>query len=423
VVAAVGVPRMHRPFWQRPGTEVCSGRLVLAGRDAERVARQHGTPLYAYDLTRIKEQVRSLQQALTRAGLHGRTRLAMKAQREPEVLAYVRQLGDPGTPESVGLDVCSPGEALHGLSHGWLPEEISYTGTNVSERDLDVILAHPIHINVDLLSQIDRVGRRAAGRHIGFRVNPRGGAAWGGDESSLYSGTRPTKFGIYEEQLDEALALARRHSLIIDTVHFHVGDGFLDDGLTAYGEAVGKATAMTRYLIDAGCPIIEVNTGGGLGVPQLPGERPLDLDAYAAILAAHLGPLDVRVGVEPGDFLCKESAILLAEVVTVEDRLGVPFIGLDAGWNVMNDRFIYHAPFEIVLCRAADAPPTQRATVAGHINEGDDLFAEDYPMTEVEEGDIVAIMNVGGYNQAMTMTHCMRPAAAAVYFEDRTGVV
>ena len=419
MVRAPETRETSRLFWVRPGMEIDRGRLKLAGRDTERLAREHGTPLYAYDLKRIEEQVRALQGALARAGLHHRVRLAMKAQREPEVLAFVRRLGEPGTPDSVGLDVCSPGEALHGLSHGWLPEEISYTGTNVSERDLDVILAHPIHLNADLLSQLARVGRRAPGRRIGIRVNPRGGAAWGGEETSLYSGTRPTKFGIYKEQLDEALALARRYRLVLDTVHFHVGDGFLDDGLPAYGEAVARAAAMTRYLIDAGCPVTEVNTGGGLGVPQLPGERPLDLDAYAAVLAAHLAPLGVAVGVEPGDFLCKESAILLAEVVTVEDRLGVPFVGLDAGWNVMNDRFIYHVPFEVASCRAADAPGSQTVVVAGHINEGDDLFAEDYPFPEVEEGDIVAVINVGGYNQAMTMTHCMRPSARAVYFEER----
>ena len=38
---------------------------------------------------------------------------------------------------------------------------------------------------------------------------------------------------------------------------------------------------------------------------------------------------------------------------------------------------------------------------------------------EVEEGEIVACINVGGYNQAMQMPHCLRPPAPAVYFEDR----
>ena len=409
-----------RFFWTRPGLEIAAGRLTIAGRDAEALAREHGTPLYVFDLRRVAEVVRDLQGALARAGLRHRVRLAMKAQREPEVLAFVRHLGAPGSPDAVGLDVCSPREVLHGLAMGWLPEEISYTGTNVSERDLDVLLARPIHLNLDLLSQIDRVGRRAPGRTIGVRLNPRAGAAWGGARHTHYSMTdKPTKFGIYEEQLDDAVAVARRHDLRIVTAHFHVGDGFLDDGLAAFENAVVKAAAMVRRLIDLGCPIAEVNTGGGLGIPLLPGERHLDLDAYAAILARHLGPLDVLVSAEPGDFLFKESGILLAEVVTVEDRLGVPFVGLDAGWNVMHDRFIYDVPFEVSLCRAADAAPRERVTISGHINEGNDLFAEDYAFPRVAEGDIVAIINCGGYNQAMTLEHCLRPPAAAVYFEDR----
>ena len=410
---------MHRAFWERPGLEVNDGRLVIAGRDAARLARDHGTPLYAFDLWRLREQVEALQAALAGAGLAGCVRLAMKAQREPEVLAFLRALGAPGDSRAVGVDVCSPGELLHGLACGWRADEISFTGTNLSERDLDVILAEPVHVNLDLLSQIRRLGRRAPGRHIGLRINPRAGAAWRGDNESLYSSTRPTKFGIYAEQLEEAVALAGQHALTIDTIHFHVGDGYLDDALEGFERAVANAVEIVERSRLLGCPLETVNVGGGLGVPMLPGERPLDLEAWAGVLARHLGPLEVTVVVEPGDFLLKEAAILLGEVVTVEDRLGTTFVGLDMGWNVMNDRFIYDAPFEFVVCARADAPRRRPVIISGHINEGDDLWAEAYPFPEVDEGEIVACINVGGYNQAMQMTHCLRPHAAAVYFEQR----
>ena len=56
-------------------------------------------------------------------------------------------------------------------------------------------------------------------------------------------------------------------------------------------------------------------------------------------------------------------------------------------------------------------------TIAGHINEADDVFAEDYPFPEVAEGEVVAILNAGGYPQAMSSTHCLRPMASAVYLE------
>ena len=97
-------------WWGRPGLEVRAGRLTIAGRDAEGLAREHGTPLYVHDLVRVAEQVRALQGAMAGAGLRHRVRLALKAQREPAFLAFLRHLGAPGTRESVGMDVCSPGE-------------------------------------------------------------------------------------------------------------------------------------------------------------------------------------------------------------------------------------------------------------------------------------------------------------------------
>jgi diaminopimelate decarboxylase len=241
-----------QPWWSRPGLEVRDGRLEIAGRDAASIAARLGTPRFVYDLVRIEEQARVLQGSLDRAGLRHRVRLALKAQREPEALALLRSLGPPGSPQSVGIDACSPQEVLHALAHGWRGEEISYTGTNVSDRDLDVLLAHPIHLNVDLLSQLRRVGRRDPGRAVGLRINPRAGAGYRGGETTYSSGDRPTKFGIFPEQVDEALGIAREHDLGIDTVHLHVGHRYLTDGLSPFERAIECAAATARRLSEAG---------------------------------------------------------------------------------------------------------------------------------------------------------------------------
>jgi len=405
---------MDAPWWARPGLEVVDGRLLVAGRDAEALAREHGTPTFVYDLERIGEQARALLAAFERAGAPFRLWMAIKAQRDPRVLAFVRALG------SVGIDACSPGEVRHALDHGWAPAEISYTGTNVSERDLDAILAARVHMNVDLVTQLERYGRRAPGTSVGLRVNPRIGAASGPGRAHLYSGAaRPSKFGVLESQLDDALAVAARHDLRIDTVHFHVGDGFRTDGLAPFELAAERVAAMAAKLRAAGHPVAEVNAGGGLGVPHDAGEAPLDLDSYAATLVRHLGPLGVMIAAEPGDFLTKEMGVLLGEVVTIDDRDGHVIVGLDAGYNVAPEHFIYDEPTPVVLCRAADAHPHRVVTVAGNINEGDDLWAEDQPFPDVAEGDVVAILRVGSYNQAMHLDHCLRPPAQAVAFAER----
>ena len=131
------------PWWLRDGLDIdADGRLRIAGRDAEALAREHGTPLFVYDRARFAENARALQAALAGTGLPYRLRFAMKSNPQPEILSVFRGLGAPGTPESVGIDACSPGEVIRALECGWQPDEISFTGTNVSDRDLDVLLAH-----------------------------------------------------------------------------------------------------------------------------------------------------------------------------------------------------------------------------------------------------------------------------------------
>lgn len=402
-------------WWRRPGLDAVEGRLVIAGRDAESLARVGGTPRFVYDLERVRENARAMHAAARRAGLDSRLRFALKANREPEVLAALRGLGRAGESGSVGIDACSPGEVELALAEGWAAAEISYTGTNCSERDLDVILGAGVHINLDAVSQVERVGRRAPGSTIGLRVNPMIGAGY--NERLAYAGSRPTKLGITADRLDDALAAARRHDLAVDTLHFHAGSGWLADGLASFEAALAEVVALAGRLQGAGHRLVEVNVGGGIGRVARQSEAAVDLDAYMAVVARHLAPLDVVVGFEPGDLLVKDTAVLLAEVVTVEDRAGVRFVGLDAGWNVFCSWFIYRFAQEVVLCRAADARRTDAVTVAGHINEAGDIFVEDYLLPPVLEGDIVALLNAGGYEQAMSMTHCLRPLAQADFLE------
>jgi diaminopimelate decarboxylase len=388
------------PWWTRSGLEVRDHRLLFAGQDAERLARVHGTPLYVYDPERVAANVGRLKSALDGAGVKHRIHYALKANRHPAYLARLRSLG------VVGIDVCSPQEVRIALDAGWSPGEISYTGTNLSERDFDVILAQSLVLNLDSLSAIRRVGRRARGSPIGLRINPQVGSGY--SAQLTYAGEKPTKFGIYADRFDEALALAREVGLEVKGLHFHIGSGWLRSGLDAFLEALERGAALARRV-----PGIEYfNVGGGLGIPLQASDQGVDLDAYAQGIVRSLGPLGLTVFAEPGDYLAKDAAVLLVEVVTVEDKGGVRFVGVDCGFNAFNLPVIYHYHQEIVLCRAADATPTMSCTVAGHINEAGDLFAENCRLPEVREGDVLAFLSAGGYGASMASHHCARPPAA-----------
>ena len=176
---------------------------------------------------------------------------------------------------------------------------------------------------------------------------------------------------------------------------------------------------MVEHLIDLGCPIAEINAGGGLGIAYHPGQKPLDLDAYVGILKNRLGHFGATLSCEPGEWVSALSGHILAEVATVEDRLGHRFAGLNVGWNVVNHRVVYKLTVPVIHTTAADSAPTQKVTFSGNINEGIDLFAEDYPFPEVREGDIVALYGVGCYTLTCYHPHCLRPPAEPVFFADR----
>src|SRR5262245_62065658 len=164
-------------------------------------------------------------------------------------------------------------------------------------------------------------------------------------------------------------------------------------------EAARRAADMVERLRALGCPIVEVNTGGGLGVRFREEDTGLNVDLWAAALARQLGGRNLVVATEPGEYIAKQVGTLLAEVVTVEDRGGgALFAGVDAGWNIANEAFVYSIPYTPILCRAADTAPTHRYTITGHINEGNDIFAVDAALPELHEGDVLAIPNVGSYN-------------------------
>jgi diaminopimelate decarboxylase len=130
-----------------------------------------------------------------------------------------------------------------------------------------------------------------------------------------------------------------------------------------------------------------------------------------------LGPYGVTVAFEPGDFVMKDAGVMLGEVVAVERRGGTTFVGLDLGWNVNCAYFIYGYLQEILPVTAVDAPRTEVVTVAGNINEASDVFAVDYPIAPVAEGDIVALLNAGGYHQAISSTHCLHPTGSALFLD------
>ena len=386
-----------RLWWEREDLGYRAGRLHLGGRELESFVAEAGTPTFVYHAARVRDNLLRLRTALSSQGVLHDAFYAIKANRFAPLVRYFKSLGQ------CGIDACSPGELRYALEMGFAEAEISYTGTSVSETDLDCLQGHPgVHVNCDSLSTIRRLGKRCPGRRIGIRLNPELGAGY--NDKLRYAGAKPTKFGIYGDRFEEALELARSTELSVETLHFHVGCGYVGEAVEVLDQVLERVGA----LLDAHPQIRSVNIGGGLGLPLVETDVAVDLSRWAAIVARHLGRRGLRVQLEPGDYLVKDAGVLLVRVNTVEEKRGTRFVGVEAGLNIVNHAAYYQTPIIVApLVRAAGAG-LERVTIAGNINEAIDILADDVELPALAEGDLLAFLNVGGYGSAMSSNHCMR---------------
>jgi diaminopimelate decarboxylase len=394
-------------WWERADLRYEEGRLLFGGCDIAALAAA-GTPAYVYRVGRVLENLARLRGSLDGAGVPHDVYYAVNANRFAPLLQELRSRG------GCGIDACSPAEIEHALAIGFDTTQISFTGHAVSDADLAVLQAHPgVHVNCDAISTIRRLGARCPGRAIGIRLNPGLGAGY--NERLRYAGAKATKFGIYPERFDEAMASARAAGLRVDTLHFHIGSGYQGEALDVLDQVLMSATRI----LDEHPQIRRLNVGGGIGVRMAEADTAVDLARWARIIAKHVQPRGLRVAVEPGDYLVKDAGLLLVEVNTVEDKGGTRFVGVNAGLGILNLLAYYRIPYVVAPVRMHADSPLERVTISGNINEAIDLLAEDIELPRLREGEILALINVGGYGSAAASNHCMRGAFRELIVDDR----
>jgi len=390
----------QQDWWQRLDLCYQDKKLKFAGYDVEKLAHQFGTPAFVYSSARIEANLMRLRQALDAAGLAGRSSIfyAMKANRFGPLLRFLKQTG------LCGIDACSPNEVKHAVSCGFLPSDISFTATSLSNNDFVLLDRYQgLFMDCDTLHAIRRWGEMNPGSEIGIRINPATGIGRACNEKLHYAGCNTTKFGIYREQFEQALELAAEFDLTVSKIHFHTGCGYLTSEL----EQLDHVISECMKFVDDAPDVNRVNIGGGLGVRHLPEDQALDLAQWSAVLNKHFGKRDLHIEVEPGDYIVKDAGLLLLGKTYVEKKRETLFVGVDAGFNIAPEPAYYGLPFQPVTLFQDDSPLTA-TTVVGNINEALDVWYENAMLPNLEQHDYLALINAGAYSSSMASNHCMR---------------
>ncbi|HVG09090.1 MAG TPA: bifunctional aspartate kinase/diaminopimelate decarboxylase [Thermoanaerobaculia bacterium] len=355
-------------------------------------------PVYVYDeetLDRAADSVRSL-------GVFDRVFYSVKANAHAGVLARLEAAG-------LGFECVSAPELEHVASvfPGIEPARVLFTPNFAPAAEYSRAYELGAWVTIDSLHPLRAWPEVFRGREILVRVDPGRGR---GHHAHVRTAGAQSKFGVGPESLGELRELAAGLGARVVGLHAHSGSGIRDS--RSWREvALFLAGEAERF------PDVRViDVGGGLGVPEQPGQGPLDLEELGESLRLFRAANPrFELWIEPGRFLVAQAGVLLARVVQVKRKGGVTYIGLETGMNSLIRPALYGAYHPIVNLSRLGEPATMLAHVVGPICETGDILGRSRRLAPAQEGDVFLIANGGAYGRVMSSRYNLRePAGEAM---------
>ena len=127
--------------------------MASISQQASTLVAQFGSPLYVYDAALIEEAFRRFRSAFRYEPLE--CHYAIVCNKNHYIVRLLAQQG-------AGIHANTPGDAYAALRAGVPGPRILYSGTNLNAADLDWLLQHDVHMNVDSIDQLRDLRRATA---------------------------------------------------------------------------------------------------------------------------------------------------------------------------------------------------------------------------------------------------------------------
>jgi len=371
-----------------------------------RAAESYGLPLYAYDLTTIRNQYQRFVQAFNTPKL--RIHYAMKALSNFTILQHMRTLG-------LRIDAVSIGEVLKARAAGFHPDDILFTPSGVSPHEYELAISEKVRINIDNLDALEYFGVHHPHTPVGIRINPH---VMGGGHSKISVGHIDSKFGISIHQLPLVHRLVQSLNMRIAGIHMHTGSDILDTQV--FLRASDILFDVARQFED----LQYLDFGSGFKVAYHPNDIETNIEELGKYFTQKFEHFCASYGkeleliFEPGKFLVSQAGYFLARVNWIKQTTSTRFALIDSGFNHFIRPMFYGAHHEIINLSNPDGKP-RVYTIAGYICETD-TFAANRLLPEIRPGDILCFLNAGAYGYVMASHYNTRPRPAEVLIHQDT---
>ena len=390
--------------------KISNDTLIIGDIPVDNIMSEYGSPLYVYEESVLRTQLRELLLEYPKdlVEIH----YSMKANSNPSLLRIIYE-------EGASIDAVSEFEVRLAIESGFDPKQIIFTGNNNCMREIEYCVGKKVSVNLGSLHLLEEYGQRYPNTIVSIRVNPGFGA---GHHSHCITGGPDSKFGIYYNQVEIALAIAKKFKLKINGIHSHIGTGIFS------AEPMLEAMEMILNVAKKFPELEFVDFGGGFGIPYSPEQSPLDLKNLSKKMMERFKKFvknygnNLQMKIEPGRFLIGPSGILLATVTNITDTPKYRFVGVDTGFNHLIRPTLYGSYHKIINA-SSNLSIQKDVVVVGNICESGDILSRSdgkikRRLHSPKIGERIAFLDVGAYGYSMSSQYNLRPRPAEVLVKD-----
>jgi diaminopimelate decarboxylase len=351
-----------------------------------------------------------------------RVRYAMKANPNGNILRIFQKKG-------LQIDASSEHEVERAIRAGIFPGNILLTSQKTPD-DIRKTLEGGVLYNACSLYQLEVYGECFPGQNVSIRINPGLGS---GGTNRTNTGGPASSFGIWHEDLNEALEVAERYDLNINRVHTHIGSGSDPE---VWKRVAHMGLDLVERVRKVGNCVETLNLGGGYKVGRMSYEKSTDLQECGMPVAEEFKEFAIRTGrrltleIEPGTFLVANAGAVITSVVDVKKTSGYTFILTDSGMTEVTRPSLYGAQHPISVIQSEPNFEFVDAIVSGKCCESGDILTpapgdseglRTRRLAKADIDDLVVIGGAGAYCAGMnTKNYNSYPEAPEVLI-DRIG--
>jgi len=373
-------------------------KLSFDKKNVENLAKKFGTPLYCYSHNKIKSNILELKKYF-----HSFSPLicfAVKSNTNIKILKEIKKF-------NLGADVVSIGELLKALKAGIKAKKIVFSGVGKTSSELDYAIKQNILlINAESKSEILEIEKIAKKKKkivdIGVRLNPNTDAQ---TLSQISTGKKENKFGVGEKVFLQLVKyINKSKNLNLKCLSVHIGSQILNHKpYQRMLKVVDKIIRKSKYKFEY------IDLGGGMGIDYDHNNSKLNLEKYSIDIKKFIKTHKVKIIFEPGRSIIGDSAILITKIIYIKEGDKKDFIILDVAMNDLMRPALYGAKHKIIPLRKVNKKSKKSYEFVGPICESTDTFSTVKKYQKLNEGDFLAICDVGAYGMSLASNYNVRP--------------